>query len=151
MNLSQANASFQSNPALAYVAMAAPGLIVIDREEARVFRALAPGTEPVRVLMEAKPPGSAIPFGPRTPPTPEFFETIALSLGEIGVLQIYGNGPDSGTEVNALLAWLESHRPELAARVAVTQIIPERFWSDSRLLTQARNRLASQVHALSVG
>ncbi len=54
-------------------------------------------------------------------------------------------------EVNSLLAWLETHRPELAARVAVTQIIPERFWSDSRMLTQARNRLASQVHALSAG
>src|SRR5688572_27093153 len=151
MNTSQANASLQSNPALAYVSMASPALIVIDREEARVFRALVPGTEPVRILTEPLPRGSAIPFGPRTPPLPEFFETIALSLGEVGVLQIYGNGPDSGTEVNALLAWLEVNRPELAAHVAVTQIIPERFWSDSRMLTQARNRLASQVHALSAG
>src|SRR6478735_9328969 len=144
MNTSHAPASIHFNPALAYVAMAAPGLVVIDREEARVFRALAPGTEPVRILTEPLPRGSAIPFGPRTPPTPDFFEVIAHSIGEIGVLQIYGNGPDSGTEVNSLLAWLETHRPELAARVAVTQIIPERFWSDSRMLTQARNRLASQ-------
>jgi hypothetical protein len=151
MNPSQENASHLSNPALAYVAMASPGLIVIDREEARVFRALAPGTEPVRVLTEPLPRGSAIPFGPRTPPPSEFFETIAQAIDDIGVLQIYGNGPDSGTEVNALLAWLETNKPELAAHVAVTQIIPERFWSDSRMLTQARNRLASQVHALSTG
>lgn len=150
-NLSLAPMSLQPSLVPAYVAMASPGLIVVDREEARVFRALAPGTEPVKILAAPMPPGSAIPFGPRIPPGPDFFAAICHAIGDIGVLQIYGNGPDSGMEINALLAWMEANNPDLAARVAVTQIIPERFWSDSRMLTQGRNRLASQIHALSAG
>jgi len=131
--------------------MAAPGLIVIDRDEARVFRALRPGTEPVRISSGPLPAGSAIPFGPRIPASPDFFVAIAAAINDSGVIQIYGDGPDTGTDVRALVGWLGVRNPEIAARVVSAQVIPERFWSNNRLLTQARNYLMNQTSALSAG
>lgn len=136
----------------AYVAMAAPGLIAIERDEARVFRSLAPGTEPVRILAEPVPIGSAIPFGPPHPPSAEYLEAVAQTIGgETGVLLVYGSDPNAGTEVNGLMAWFEAHHPEIAARVVHTHVVPDRFWSNNRLLTHARNHLATQTYSLSTG
>src|SRR5690242_7734527 len=125
-----------ANAAPAYVPTAAPSLVVIDHEEARVFGSLVPGTDPVKILANPLPTGSAIPFVPRNPPTPDYLEAIAQNLGEADSIQIYGSGPSSGTEVSALVTWLETHHADLAGRVVHTQVIPDRFWTNSRLLTQ---------------
>lgn len=140
--------SGQPHAAPVHVPIAAPSLVVIDHEEARVFRSLGPGTEPVKILASPAPTGSAIPFSPRNPPGPDYLEAIAQTLGEADTIQIYGSGPNSGTEVSALVAWLETHHADLAGRVVNTQVVPDRFWSNSRLLTQGRNQLARQAHAL---
>jgi hypothetical protein len=132
--------------------MAAPGLVVIDRDEARVFRTLIPGTEPVKISADVPPTDSAVPFSMRNPPSPDYLAAVAQSIGETGVLQVYGRGPNSGGEVEALIAWLDVYQPEIAGRVVFTQIVPDRFASDNRLLTQARNYLASQqTRTLSTG
>jgi len=128
--------------------MAAPSLVVIDHEEARVFQSLVPGTEPVKILTDSPSTGSAIPFGPRNPPGPDYLEAIAQAIGDADTVQIYGSGPNSGAEVNALQAWLETHHPDLAGRVVVVQLVPDRFWTNSRYLTQGRNQLAKHAHAL---
>ena len=131
--------------------MAAPGLVIIECDEARVFRALKSGTEPAIIRSGLRPSDSAIPFSERTPPNPEYFSAIASALGDTGVLQVFGRGPNSGAEVEALIAWLDAYQPEIAARVIFSQVVPDRFSSDTRLLTQARNYLASQTPTLSAG
>jgi hypothetical protein len=130
--------------------MAAPSLVVIDHEEARVFRSLVPGTAPVKILATPLPADSAIPLpvGPRNPPGQDYLEAIAQAIGDPDSIQIYGSGSNSGADVNALVAWLEAHHSDLAARVVATQVVPDRFWSNSRYLTQGRNQLAKQAHAL---
>ena len=130
--------------------MAAPSLVVIDHEEARVFQSLVPGTEPLKILAAPVPTstGSAIPFLPRNPPSREYLEAIVQAISNADTIQIYGCGPNSGPEVNALKTWLETHYFDLALRVVATQIAPDRFWSNSRFLTQGRNELAKQAHAL---
>ena len=104
MNSSGTKESEQSPASLTYIAMAAPGLVVIDRDEARVFRALLPGTEPIIIPSGLAPLDSAAPFGLRSAPTPEFLAAVAQAIGDIGVIQVYGRGPSSGTEVEALIA-----------------------------------------------
>jgi hypothetical protein len=128
--------------------MAAPSLVVIDHEEARVFQSLVPGTEPVKILAGPLPTGSAIPFGPRNPPGRDYLEAIAQAIGNADTIQIYGSGSNSGPEVSALTAWHETHYFDLALRVVTTQVVPDRFWSNSRFLTQGRNQLAKHAHAL---
>lgn len=144
MNSSDPNPSVNNPTDPAYIAMAAPGLVAIDRDEARIFRALLPGTEPVIISSELPVTDSAIPFGLRSPASPDYLAAVAQAIGGTGVIQVYGRGPNSGVEVEALVAWLDAYQPEMAARVVFTQIIPDRFASDARLLTQARNYLASQ-------
>lgn len=127
-----------------------PALIALDWGEARVFRALAPGTEPVLVFTPATQ-GSAVPLpfgGLRHAPDPDYFEAIAQALGEPGPIQVIGCGPDSVAMTKALLAWLETCRPTLAANVVNTSFTPDHFCSDKRLLTAARNFLANQAYAL---
>lgn len=131
--------------------MAVPGLVVIDRDEARVFRGLIPGTEPITVSAELPPTDSALPFSLRNPPSPDYLAAVAQAIGDIGVIQVYGRGPNSGGEVEALIAWLDAYQPDVAARVIFTQVVPDRFSSSNRLLTQARNYLASQTRPLSTG
>jgi len=141
--------SRQSNAAPEDIPMATPSLVALDHEEARVFRSLVPGTEPVKIL--AAPPlpaGSVTPIGPRDPLGPDYLEAIAQAIGGADTIQIYGNGPNSGAEVSALMAWLETHHSDLAGCVVITQILPDRFWTNSRLLTLGRNQLAKQAHAL---
>jgi len=129
--------------------MASPALVAIDRDKALVFLCLAPGTQPV-VVFTAASDGSSTPdqLGARDiTPGPVYFEAIAQALGEPGPLQITGCGADAIPIVNGLLAWLETCRPTLAARIVTCSFDPDRFCSSNRLLTSARNYLANQAYA----
>ena len=134
----------------AYVALASPALVAIDRDKALIFRCLAPGTEPVMVLTTTSG-GNAL-HGQldkhNIPPGPAYFEAIAQALGEPGAIQITGCGADAIPMVNALLAWLETCHPLLAARIITTSLNSDRFCTNNRLLTNARNYLANQAYAL---
>lgn len=101
-------------------------LLVVDRDEVRLFSELRPGTEAL-----------VLPAGDG----PDFFATLGRALHDEGPVLIFGTDAKAGAIVERFRTWLGIHRTELAGRIAGSMILNDRFRTNGQLLTQARNHL----------
>lgn len=120
-------------------------LVVIDHHEARIFRSTDHGTAPERIRPHQTDEAishthsfSSFSRGQEKPATHTFFGPVADALKEASQLLIFGNGTGMANEMDQLIAWLKSHRPELARRIVGALIVDEQHLTDDQLLAKAR-------------
>jgi hypothetical protein len=120
-------------------------LVVIDHREARIYRSAAAGAVPQ--LIRPHPPEDFFHHAPNSKETsrgkekPEpnsFFEPVAGILNGAGQILIFGSGTGHSSEMEQFVAWLKTHRPELAKRVVGTVVVDEHHLTEAQLLAQAR-------------
>ncbi len=120
-------------------------LLVIDHQEARVFRAELQGAVPQRItphpsekyFRNAKH-SQMTSRGKERPDPNTFFAPVAEALGGAGKVLIFGAGAGMSSEAEQFIAWAKVHRPEVAARIVGSQAVDESHLSADELLAKAR-------------
>jgi hypothetical protein len=118
-------------------------LVVIDHQEARIYRSATVGSIPQQIR-----PHVAEDFfrhahnskdfsrGKEKPDPNSFFEPVAGVLAGAGRILIFGTGTSG--EMDRFTAWLKQHRPLLAKRVIGSVVIDEHHLTEAQLLAKAR-------------
>ncbi len=120
-------------------------LVVIDHQEARIYRSAEPGAVPQQI----RPHVPAEYFrhahnskdfsrGKEKPDPNTFFEPVAGVLNGAGHILIFGTGTGTSSEMDQFTDWLKQHRPELAKRIIGTLVIDEHHLTEAQLLAKAR-------------
>jgi hypothetical protein len=121
-------------------------LVVIDHQEARIFKCELHGTVPQRVV-----PHDPHGFGGHLHnvhdhtqgqhhPVPEsFFETVAKSLQGASQILMFGMGSRGGSAMNQLIADLLKNHKDLFEHVIGARVVDEHHLTEEQLLAQARN------------
>ena len=99
-------------------------LVVIDHQEARVYRTEVSGAVPERIT-PYDPHGygrhlhSAHEWtdGKRQPERKSFYEAVAKTLQGAGQVLLFGGGTGRSSAMDMLLADLKAHHPDVAAKV----------------------------------
>ncbi|MDD3180443.1 MAG: hypothetical protein PHQ04_08845 [Opitutaceae bacterium] len=121
-------------------------VVVITHHEARVFRSEVSGT--VAEVIRPRQTDDSIRHthrfdgfsrGHEMPAAHSFFGPVADALKMAERILIFGNGTGTANEMNQFVAWVESHCPEVAKRIAGTVTIDGRHLSDDQLLAKARD------------
>src|SRR5436305_12397111 len=120
-------------------------LVVIDHQEARVYRTEAHGAVPVR-LAPYDPHGyrkhlhSAHEWtdGKRQAERKRFYEAVAKTLRGAGQVLLFGSGTGRSSAMEMLLADLKAHHPDVAARVVGSVIVDAHHTTEGQLLASAR-------------
>lgn len=123
------------------------GLVVIDHQQARIYRTELHGSVPERIL----------PFQPaddfRRARDQEkrdqhrFFEPVAAALKNVRQILVFGSGKGSSSEMGQFTSWLEHHHPEIAARIVGSLVVDEHHLTEAQLLAKAREFYASLPEA----
>ena len=124
-------------------------LLVINHREARIFRPELNGSAPERILPHepevdlGREPHSKD-FARRQEKTDSsgFFGPIAKSLEAAQRILVFGGGTGMASEMDQFVAWLKTHRPQLAQRIVGTLVVDEHHLSDAQLLAKAREYYA---------
>ncbi len=126
-------------------ALEANWLLVINHREARIFRPELSGSAPQRIVphepeVDIGPEPHAKDFARRQKKTDPsgFFGPIAKALEATGRILVFGGGTGMASEMDQFVAWLKTHRPELAQRIVGTLVVDEHHLSDAQLLAKAR-------------
>jgi hypothetical protein len=125
-------------------------LVVIDHQEARIFRTESHGTIPQQ-LVPYDPHGfrrhlrSEVPetAGKRTPERKSFYENIVASLRDADEILIFGTGTGKSSAMDHLVAELNKEHGDIAPKVIGTVVVDEHHLSEPQLLAQAREFFAS--------
>ena len=126
-------------------------LVVIDHQEARIYRS----AEPDAVPQQIRPHVPAEYFrhahnskdfsrGKEKPDPNSFFEPVAGVLKGAGHILIFGTGTGTSSEMDQFTDWLKQHRPELAKRIIGARVIDEHHLSEAQLLAKAREFYANR-------
>jgi hypothetical protein len=120
-------------------------LVVIDHQEARVYRTEVSGAVPERIT-PYDPHGygrhlhSAHEWtdGKRQPERKSFYEAVAKTLQGAGQVLLFGSGTGRSSAMDMLLADLRAHHPDVAERVVGSVVVDDHHTTEGELLAQAR-------------
>jgi hypothetical protein len=120
-------------------------LVVIDHQEARVYRTEVHGAVPVSIV-PYDPHGyrkhlhSAHEWtdGKRQPERKSFYETIAKTLRGAEQVLLFGSSTGRSSAMEILLADLKSHHPDVAEKVIGSLIVDAHHTTEAQLLAKAR-------------
>jgi hypothetical protein len=124
-------------------------LVVIDHREARIYRTEMQGAVPKRIepydpfgfgraLHNDETDGD----GRRKPEQRSFYEAVAKTLAGAEKILLFGTATGASSAMEQLLADLQKHHRDLAARVAGSIAIDEHHLTDDQLLAKARQFFA---------
>ncbi len=126
-------------------------LVVINREEARIFRSLAHGTPPSEVRRQrtqATLRHSERIAGffrrPKAPAPHCFLEPLAGALKEADRLIVFGSGKGVASQMHQFVAWLHARYPALARRIVICLVVDEHHMTDAQMLAHARASLSAR-------
>ena len=120
-------------------------LVVIDHQEARVYRTEDSGAVSERIT-PYDPHGygrhlhSAHEWtdGKRQPERKSFYEAVAKTLQGAGQVLLFGSGTGRSSAMDMLLADLKAHHPDVAGRVVGSVVVDAHHTTEGELLAQAR-------------
>jgi len=120
-------------------------LVVIDHQEAKVYRTELRGAVPERIV-PFDPHGygrhlhSALEWtdGKRQPERKSFYEAIAKTLKGADQVLLFGSGTGRSSAMEMLLADLEAHHPDVAERVIGSVVVDAHHTTEDQLLAKAR-------------
>jgi len=120
-------------------------LVVIDHQEARVYRTEVHGAVPVR-LAPYDPHGygrhlhSAHEWtdGKRLPERKSFYEAVAGTLRGAELVLLFGGGTGRSSAMDMLLADLKAHHPDVAEKVIGAVVVDAHHTTEGQLLARAR-------------
>jgi hypothetical protein len=120
-------------------------LVVIDHQEARVYRTEVAGAVPERIAPYdpygyGKHLHSAREWtdGKRQPERKSFYEAVAKTLQGAGQILLFGSGTGRSSAMEMLVADLTAHHPDVAARVVGTVVVDAHHTTEGQLLAKAR-------------
>ena len=124
-------------------------LLMIDHQEARIFRSVIHGGLPQRILPEeyfrhTRDSGN-VSRGKEKPDPNSFFKPVADALRAAGQILIFGTGTGTSNEMNQFTEWLKIHHPELARRIVGSLVVDGQHLTDDQLLAKARDFYANAV------
>jgi hypothetical protein len=120
-------------------------LVVIDHQEARVYRTEVHGAVPVSIV-PYDPHGfrkhlhSAREWtdGKRQPERKSFYEAIAKTLRGAEQVLLFGSGTGRSSAMEMLLADLKSYHPDVAEKIIGSVVVDAHHSTDDELLAKAR-------------
>src|SRR6478672_7888841 len=120
-------------------------LVVLDHQEARVYRTEVVGAVPERIA-PYDPHGygrhlhSAQEWtdGKRLPERKSFYEAVAKTLRGAEQVLLFGSGTGRSSAMEMLLADLKAHHPDVAERVIRSVIVDAHHTTEGQLLAKAR-------------
>jgi hypothetical protein len=120
-------------------------LVVIDHQEARVYRTEVHGAVPERIV-PYDPHGygrhlhSAHEWtdGKRPPERKSYYEAIAKTLRGAEQILLFGSGTGRSSAMEQLLADLTEHHPDVAAKVIGSVVVDASHTTENQLLARAR-------------
>jgi hypothetical protein len=120
-------------------------LLVIDHQNARLFRSEMHGTVPQQILphdpddyFRHAQDSKDFSRGQEKPDPNSFFEPVAKALQNAGPILIFGTGVGMSSEMEQFIAWLKTHHLTLANRIIGSVVIDEHHLTDDQLLAKAR-------------
>lgn len=120
-------------------------LVVLDHQEARIYRTEVHGTVPVRIAPydpfgHGRHLHSAQEWtdGKRLPERKSFYEAIAKTLRGAEQILLFGSGTGRSSAMEQLLADLKDHHPDVADKVIGSVIVDAHHTTDDQLLAKAR-------------
>lgn len=121
-------------------------LVVIDHQEARIYRTEVHGAVPQRIS-PYDPHGfgrhlhSAHEWtdGKRQPERKSFYEAVAKTLRGAEQILLFGSGTGRSSAMDMLLADVKAHHPEVAAKVIGTVVVDPHHSTENQLLAKARD------------
>ena len=120
-------------------------LVVIDHQEARVYRTEVHGAVP-ECIVPYDPHGygkhlhSAHEWtdGKQQPEPKSFYEAVAKTLRGVEQVLLFGSGTGRSSAMEMLVADLKAHHPDVAARVIGSVIVDAHHTTEGQLLARAR-------------
>ena len=126
--------------------VAPPLLVVIDHQEARIYRTEVHGAVPVRVT-PYDPHGSGRHLhsahewtdGKRQPERKSFYESVAKTLRGAEQVLLFGSGTGRSSAMEMLLADLKAHHPDVAGKIVGSVVVDAHHTTEDQLLAKARD------------
>lgn len=129
-------------------------VVVIDHHHARIFRPEVRGTLAQEILPHEPDDffrhahhSKDFNRGQEKPDPNSFFAPVAEALKDAGNILVFGNGKGTASEMLQFTAWLESHEPEIFARILGSHVIDQHHVTDAQLLAKAREMHLRSVSA----
>jgi len=128
-----------------------PWLLVIDHQEALIFRAEMHGAVPQQILPHE--PGRYFRHehhskdfsrGEEKPEPNSYFKPVAEALQGHGQILVFGSGTGASSEMDQFIAWVKVHRPEVARRIIGSLVVDGHHLSADQLLAKAREFYSSR-------
>jgi hypothetical protein len=121
-------------------------LVVIDHQEAKVYRTEVQGAAPVSIV-PYDPHGyrkhlhSAQEWtdGKRQPERKSFYEAIAKTLRGAEQILLFGSGTGRSSAMEMLLADLKAHHSDVAEKIIGSVVVDAHHTTDDQLLAKARD------------
>jgi len=129
-------------------------LLVIDHEEARIFRAEMHGAIPQQILPHE--PGRYFRHahnskdfsrGQEKPELNSYFGPVADALQAHGQILVFGSGTGASSEMDQFIGWVKVHRPEVARRIIGSLVVDGHHLTADQLLGKAREFYAPRQKA----
>jgi hypothetical protein len=121
-------------------------LVVIDHQEARIYRTEVHGAVPVRIT-PFDPHGfgrhlhSAHEWtdGKRQPERKSFYEAVAKTLRGAEQILLFGSGTGRSSAMEMLLDDLKAHHADVAAKIVGSVVVDAHHTTENQLLAKARD------------
>jgi len=120
-------------------------LLLIDHQQARLFRSEMHGAIPQQILphepddfFRHAQDSKDFSRGQEKPDPNSFFEPVAKALQNAGQILIFGTGVGMSSEMDQFIAWLKIHHLTLANRIIGSLVIDEHHLTEAQLLAMAR-------------
>ena len=121
-------------------------LVVIDHQEAKVYRTELHGSEPQR-LVPYDPHGyrkhlhSAHEWsdGKRQPERKSYYEAVAKTLRGAEQVLLFGSGTGRSSAMDQLVADLKEHHHDVADKIVGTVVVDPHHTTEDQLLAHARD------------
>jgi hypothetical protein len=120
-------------------------LLVIDHQQARIFRSRMHGAIPQQILphepedfFRHAQDSKDFSRGQEKPAPNSFFEPVAKALQNAGKILVFGTGVGTSSEMDQFVAWLKIHHPLLAARIIGSITVDAHHLTEDQLLAKAR-------------
>jgi len=121
-------------------------LLVIDHDEARIFRTELHGSLPHKVVphepnryFRRAHKSKDFPKGEEDPEQASYFGPVVQALGTHGRILVFGSGTGRSSEMDQFIGWATAHHPELARRIMGSVVVDEHHSTEGQLLARARD------------
>ena len=120
-------------------------LVVIDHQEAKVYRTEVSGAVPERIV-PFDPHGygkhlhSAHEWtdGKRAPERKSYYEAVAKTLRGAGQVLLFGSGTGRSSAMDQLVADLKAHHADVAGTIIGSVVVDAHHTTEAQLLAKAR-------------